>query len=131
MRTIYPVLLVLALGTASLIWGLSGIAAVYTENDPIEGSEAGDAVEGQAGQSAAGEEGDFEASARGDDSDNLVGVVFSGIDAIVSFASMVALLPFELQNLGFPRYFAYPIGVLAQGLVGIGIVQFASGRVYR
>jgi hypothetical protein len=132
MRTLYPILVVAALGTATLIWGISGIGTLYTNNDPVSGeSQSADRLQEQANSSAAAEDGSFEASARGGGSDNIVGLVIAGVQSIVSFATMVALLPFELQRLGFPRYFAYPIGVLAQSLVGIGIVQFASGRFYR
>jgi len=132
MRTLYPILVVVALGTATLIWGISGFGDIYGQDDPIEGSNAGDQLRQQADDSAASDNGSFNASARsGTENDNIVGVILSGISFIVSFATMVALLPLELMNLGFPAYFAAPVGLLAQAIVGVGIVQFATNRYYR
>jgi hypothetical protein len=132
MRTIAPILFVAALGTAALIWGLSGFGAVYGVNDPVSGLESGDALEDQANDSAVSNQGQFNGSADNTDgSDNIVGIVISGISAVVQFATLVAFLPFELQRLGFPFYFAFPLGVLTQAIVGVGVVQFASNRVFR
>lgn len=133
MRTKYPVLVVMALATASLIWGMSGFGDVYGVNDPVgDDSQAADALQEESNESSASSGGTFEGSANtGTDSNNIVGLIISGISSIVSFGTMVALLPLELERLGFPRYFAYPIGVLAQTLVGIGIVQFATNRDFK
>lgn len=132
MRTIKIVLIVAAMGTAALIWGMSGVGAIYGADDPVDGLQSGDAVEREGNTSAVSEDGNFSASAdNSGGADNIVGVVLSGATAITDFAAMVALLPFELQALGFPSYFAYPVGFLAQAIAGIGVVQFAAGRVYR
>lgn len=128
MRTLYPLLVVLALGAATIVWTLSGVGAIYGVSDPIgDGSPASDALENQAENSSANQ--GVESSARSS-GDSVVGLIFSGLGTIVSVASMVVLLPWELQRLGFPHYFAYPIGLLAQTLVGVGIIQFATNREY-
>lgn len=132
MRTIAPILFVAALGTAALIWGLSGAGAIYGVDDPVSGLESGDALEERSNDSAVSNDGTFNGSAENTDgSDNIVGIVISGIGAIVQFATLVALLPFELQRLGFPFWFAFPLGALTQAIVGVGVVQFASNRVFR
>lgn len=130
MRTIAPVLFVIALGVAALIWGMAGAGTIYGTNDPVSGSQAGDAIHDASNDSAVGG-GNFsgEASASEGEGD-IVGVIISGIGFIVSFASMVGLLPLEIMNLGFPPYFAIPIGLLAQALVGVGIVEFATNREF-
>lgn len=127
-RTIFPILFVLALGVAALIWGMSGMGSIYGTQDPVSGSQAGGELEDASNDSAVGG-GSFNGSASGETSDGgIVGIIISGISFIVSFASMVGLLPFELMNLGFPNYFAIPIGLLSQALIGLGIVQFATNR---
>jgi hypothetical protein len=131
MRTAKIVLVVAALGTATLMWGISGFGSLYGTDNPVDGLQSGERLEKQANQSAVSENGSFDSSAEGADEGDIVGIIISGTSALVSFASMAALLPFELQQLGFPRYFAYPIGLLAQAIVGIGVVQFAANRVFR
>lgn len=131
MRTIYPTLFVVALGVATLMWTMSGAGALYGQTDPISGMQSDDALQQQANNSAASDGGEFNGSAKGGDSDNIVGLIISGTQAIVSFAGSVALLPAEIERLGFPWWFAFPIGASAQAIVGIGIVQFAANRVYR
>lgn len=130
-RTIGAVLFVLAIGTASLIWGLSGVGTIHGQDDPVSGLESGDAVHEASNESAVGG-GNFtgEASASEGEGD-IVGMIISGISSVTGFVAMVGLLPWELQRLGFPAYFAFPIGFLAQGIVGIGIVQFATNREFR
>lgn len=131
MRTLYFILVVFALGTAGMIWSLSGIGGVYGPTDPIGDTESADALEAQAANSSANNSGSLNGSARAGDDANLIGVIITGISTIVNFGGTVVLLPFELQNLGFPRYFAYPVGLLAQAFVGIGIVQWATNRFYQ
>jgi hypothetical protein len=132
MRTIKIVLVVAAMGTAALMWSMSGVGGIYGTDDPVDGFEAGEKIEKEGNTSAVSEEGNFSASAdNSGGADNIVGVVLSGATAITDFAGMVALLPWELQRLGFPAFFAFPVGFLAQAIAGIGVVQFAAGRVYR
>lgn len=132
MRTIKVVLIVAAMGTAALMWSMSGVGAIYGTDDPVDGFEAGEKIQEEGNASAVSEDGNFSASAdNSGGADNIVGVVLSGATAITDFAGMVALLPWELQRLGFPPFFAFPVGFLAQAIAGIGVVQFAAGRVYR
>lgn len=132
-RTISALLFVVALGTATLIWGLSGFGAVYGVNDPVSGLESGDALQEQANDSAASNSGQFNGSAEnaGDDTTNIVGIVISATSSIADLVTLVALLPWELQRLGFPAYFALPIGALTQLIAGISVLQFASNRNLR
>lgn len=123
---------VLALGFATVVWGLSGAGAIYGVSDPISGMESGDALNETSNDSAVSDGGSFNGSASAGDAGDtgIVGIIISGIGFIVGFVSMVGLLPLELMNLGFPSYFAIPVGVLAQALVGVGIVEFATNREY-
>lgn len=130
-KTIGPVMFVLALGVATVIWGMSGAGALYGTQDPVSGAQSGDALHNASDNSSVSGEGNFSGAASGETGDEgIVGIVISGIGFVVGFVKMVGLLPFELMNLGFPPYFAVPIGLLAQALVGVGIVQFATNREY-
>lgn len=131
MRTITAVLVVFAIAGASLIWGLSGFGSVFGQTDPISGLESGETLQDEAAGSVVNESGQFNASAEGSDSDNIVGLIIAGLGFVVDTASLVALLPFELERLGFPYYFAYPVGLLAQLIASVGVVQFGTGRVWR
>lgn len=123
--------MVVALGVASLIWGISGFGAVFGPTDPVSDLESGGEFSNEANDSAVTENSTFDASAQGSDSDNIVGIIVSGGSRIAEFAGMVALLPWELQRLGVPYYAAYPFGLMVQAIVGIGVVQFAANRVFR
>lgn len=130
-RTLYPVLLVLAIGTASLIWGFSGVGQIFGNSDPVSGIDAGDSIVDAKNDSAVGG-GSFNGSAEGETSGGgIVGIIVSGIGFIVGFVAMVGNLPASLMQLGFPEYFAKPIGYLVVALVGLGVVQFATNRVYQ
>lgn len=123
MKGTYPVMLVLALGIASMMWGMSGIGAVY--GGPQDDLQTGEAVENTANESSV--EG-YDADAGPNQGGNIVGLIFDGIGRIVSVAGMVVLLPLEIHNLGFPWWFAVPVGMLAQTIAGISIIEFATQR---
>jgi uncharacterized protein (DUF983 family) len=44
---------------------------------------------------------------------------------------MVVLLPMTLVDLGFPVWFAVPVGAPATIVASIGVIQFVTGRVLR
>jgi len=132
MDTKYPLFLVMALAGATLIWSMSGIGALYGQTDPIgSDSQAAEQLREQANKSAATENGSFESTGRQSGDGTIVGTVISGGKFIVNFGTIVTHLPDELMKLGFPSYFAGPLGILSQALIGIGIVQLLSDRIYR
>jgi len=123
MRTTYPVLIVLALGVAGTMWGMSGVASIYDgpQDDLQSQAELNDTANSSSVQG-------YEADAGPNQGGNIVGLIFSGISRLVSVAGLVLLLPAEMHNIGFPWWFSLPIGLLAQTLVGIGIIEFATQR---
>jgi hypothetical protein len=131
MNTKFPLLLVIALAGATLIWTMSGVGDLYGQSDPIgSDSEAADALEEQADEAPQTENGSFNTTAHGRGETSLPGMVVSAGKFMISFATIVTHLPQELMKLGFPAYFAVPLGIISQALVGIGIVQFLADRVY-
>lgn len=127
MRTKGPILLVIALGMAAMMWGMAGVDEAYS-SDSIDDLQSADELQSEANQSAVNDS--FEGQAGQTDDGDIVGLIVSGLSSVARFAGMVALLPVELRNLGAPWWFAFPIGVTAQAIVGIGIIQFGTGRLF-
>lgn len=129
MRSQFAVYLVLAMAIAGMIFSMSGFNAVIGQDG--HNSDLSGRVNDSAENSSVNSEGDtFNADARAQGG-TLVGFILTGGSAIMDVLSLVVLLPLELQAMGFPYWFAYPIGVLVEVVVGVGFIQFIVGRVYR
>jgi len=128
MRSTWAVALTLSIGVASLMFGLSGYGGAVAK-DPTDGlGPVGSSVQDQASNSSveSGVDG-----AAGNTDQPLITFILNGGGALLSIAQSVVLLPVALMNLGFPAWFAVPIGSLVSIIVGVGITQFIAGRVYR
>jgi len=75
-------------------------------------------------EDAKNDEGGLSADIGTDNEPTLVGVAISGGQFLTSLVGAVALLPVTLTRLGFPSYFAIPVGGIAQIIAFIGLVQF-------
>jgi len=123
---------VLAFGVAfSLIAG-SGIGAAVFGASPGDAETARtlEDVSGDATVDADSETGGLSADVAGDNEPTLVGVAISGGQFAASLVGAVALLPVTLMRLGFPSYFAVPVGGVAQIIAFIGLIQFVRGTEY-
>lgn len=128
MRTTWGVALVLSIGVASLMFSLSGYAGAYA-SDPTAGlGPVGEGVQEQANKSAV--ETGVEGAASGSD-EPLVNFILNGGGALLSTAKLVLALPLALQSLGFPSWFAFPVGSVVTIGTSIGVVQFITGRIYQ
>lgn len=130
MRTAPAVMFVFAFATGVLIWQLAGVGALFGVPDPGADLQSGEKFEDQTNDSVL-EDGDqdsdrFNPDTRGED--NVVGFIISGFTLVFDYVRLVVLFPIELQNLGVPRFAAYPVGILLQAVTIIGVGQFASGR---
>lgn len=127
MRTKFIVVLALALAAGTLVVQMAGFQDSIGQ-DPAAGMDAGDRLEKQANESAANT--GLEGNARASDGD-LVGIIISGVQrGVTVLIAFTALLPFTLNKMYIPWYAAYPFGVFGQVLMGIGIIQWATNRVY-
>lgn len=127
MRTNFVWFLVLALGISALMWQLAGVGSVLSGDNAAGGLESGDELEAQAP-----DEPRVNGSANSNTGESdIVGLILAGGAGIANFVNMAVLLPLELQRLGFPYWFAYPIGLGVQVIALIGIIQFLSNRVMR
>ena len=131
MRTIPVIAFVLSLGVAFAVVSGSGVGATIfgvQNQDPGAEKALNDSQDDT--QLEEGDGGGISGSVFGDNEPTVVGLVLSAGKAVISVATAVALLPFVLVNLGLPTYFAAPVGLFAQIVVGIGVFQFVTGRVW-
>lgn len=130
MRTTYPVLVVLAIGIASIMFGLSGVGAMF------DGADAGaDGVGGQV-EDRANDSEIQDAQGDGVDTDldsssDLVGIIIDSATSVLDLVVLVATLPVALRDVGFPTFMAYPLGICAQIIASVGFIQFLSGRTLK
>lgn len=126
MRTTFPLALVLCLGIALLMFQGSGFNALVSGSQ--EPGQLGDAVEKQADSSAVQQDQDLDVSRTSSGDGTIAGLILSGGSGIVSVVGLVAKAPITLQRLGFPGWFAVPIGFGFYILGAIGLFQLVSGR---
>ena len=116
---------VLAFGVAFAMLAGSGVGGMFGESpgdDPTV-ETLGDIGE----ESSLDEEGEgagLDADVAGDDEPTLAGVAISSGQFIVQLGVAVSLLPFTLLRLGFPDYFAFPVGFVLQIIAFVGVAQF-------
>ncbi|MCQ4334599.1 hypothetical protein KM295_14160 [Natronomonas sp. F2-12] len=117
--------LVLAFGLAFALLSGSGIGAAVFGESPGD-AETTRTIDEVANQSSVDEsdEGGLQSDVTGDNEPTLVGLAISGGKFLVGLVGAVALLPLTLMNLGFPAYFALPVGGIAQIIAFVGLVQF-------
>ena len=123
---------VLSFGVAFALLAGSGVGpALFGENPG--GAESTTTLEDISGDASVDSEkdgGGLSADVAGDNEPTLVGVAISGGQFASTLVGAVALLPVTLVRLGFPSYFAVPVGGLAQIVAFIGLIQFIRGTVY-
>lgn len=128
MKGAWSVLLVVSLGAAITMFQMAGLPAILglgttgdlnsddalkNSSDAVDPNDQG--LEGAASQ----QEG------------SIVGLIIGGGQAIFTFLGAVVLLPFEMNKLGFPWWFAFPTGLVLQIHAGITGIQFGVNRVLR
>lgn len=111
----------------SLIIG-SGFAALYGLGDPV--GPVDDRVEEQSEQSSLKNGSIAGENAPSQDS-SIVSAIVDGAKRIMDIVSLALVLPYGLMQLGFPAWFALPVGTIAFIIGGIQVTQFITGRVLR
>jgi len=130
MRTQSVLGVVLAFGVAFALMAGSGIGAAVFGASPGDAETARtiDEVSSEASVDEDSETGGLSADVAGDNEPTVVGVALSGGQFVAQLVGAVALLPVTLTRLGFPSYFAVPVGGVAQIIAFIGLFQFVTGR---
>jgi len=132
MRTKTILGVILCFGVAFALLSGSGVAtSVFGQSaDNAETTETlGDVADESSVDSSENESG-LSADVTGDNEPTVTGIALAGGQFAVRLVGAVALLPVTLVRLGFPAFFAVPVGAVAQTLAFIGLIQFITGREY-
>lgn len=127
MKAKFPLIFIICLSVAGMMWGLSGVGDVFV-SDPSEDLNSPDEFNDTVENSSL--EDGMEGSSAGSGDGDIIGLILNGGQSIIGILRLVLLLPLELQNMGFPRWFAWPIGLMAELITIIGLFQLMMGRQY-
>jgi len=132
MRTKTVLGVVLAFGVSFALLSGSGIGAAVFGESPgdAQSSRTLDDISKDASVDPDSEGSGLSADVGGDNEPTLVGVAISGGRFAASLVAAVGLVPVTLMRLGFPAYFAVPVGGVAQVIAFIGLIQFIRGTEY-
>lgn len=125
MKGTFPVLVVLTIGVAAAMVTASGFAAVWGAPPP-QVDKASDQVDESAGNLNPNS-GPVAGPVSSSESD-VVGLITSGLGAMTDLAGAVVLFPITLMQLGMPAWAAVPLGSVAEILVGVSLIEFATNR---
>lgn len=127
-RTTFLLATVLCIGLTMTLFAGSGFNSLVTGSQ--EPGQLADSVNDRANDSVVNDEENISSDRTGS-SGSLAGLILSSARTIGQVVGLISLLPITLQRLGFPAWFAVPLGSVVYVIGGIGIVQFLSGRVLR
>lgn len=131
MRTKGAIGVILAFGLAFALMSGSGIGAIVFGENPDDAESSGTLDELIDGADVDGDEdggGGLSGNIGDDNEPTVTGFVISGAQFITELVRAVALLPLTLMRLGFPSYFAVPVGGIGQIIAFVGLIQFVTGR---
>lgn len=131
MRTKGAIGVILAFGLAFALMSGSGIGAIVFGENPDDAESSGTLDELIDGADVDGDEdggGGLSGNIGDDNEPTVTGFVISGAQFIAELVRAVALLPLTLMRLGFPSYFAVPVGGIGQIIAFVGLIQFVTGR---
>lgn len=127
-RTAFLMAIVLSIGVMMTLFAGSGFNALVTgSQSPGQLSER---IQGQADESTLNDDQNITSDRTGS-SGSVAGLVLSSARRVGNVIGLVSMLPITLQRLGFPRWFALPVGSVVYIIAGLGLVQFLSGRIFR
>lgn len=128
METRFVFVAAISLAAGVMMFQLAGFGALYAGQSTGDQLDSAGALNDSASDSVVDE--NFTGDATAQDG-SLIGIIISGIDAIFSFVGFVVLLPLELFELGIPRWATTAIGAIISILASIGLIQFATNRVFQ
>lgn len=130
MRTTAPALVVMCIGLAGMMLGASGFEDAWGAPAPKTDAAQEEIQKANNSSGVKGSDGPISGPVSSSDS-SIVGLISDGLSGLTNIAGAVIVLPQTLINIGFPGWFAWPIGTFASALAGIGIIQFATNRVWQ
>lgn len=129
MRTTYPLMVLFAIGLAGAFFAGSGFNGLVQGDGGTQ--QVSDVVNNSADGSVVGDSESLTGSRETTGDGSIVGLVIGGGRVIGSVIGKIVLLPFTLMQLGFPAWFALPVGAFSELVVSVGLIQFITGRVLR
>lgn len=125
-RTAFLLTVALSIGLAMAFFAGSGFNGLVTGSQDT--GPLSEDIKEQGNQSVLNDDENISSDRTGS-SGSLAGLILSSARAIGEIVGLVSLLPVTLQRLGFPSWFAVPLGSVVYIVAGLGVVQFLSGRV--
>lgn len=130
MRSKSVIGVVLAIGLASALLGGSGVGAAVFGEQPA-GADSARTLE-DIGEDASVDADDKDSGlvgdVAGDNEPTVIGLAIAAGAFITRLVAAVALVPLALSRLGFPLWFAAPVGSILEIIAFIGLAQFVTGR---
>lgn len=127
MRTLAPIMVVLALAVSGSMLGMAGFWDAWGAPAP-QTDAAQDQLEENQDQVNPNDV-PVEGPVSSGESD-VVGLIANGLGSMTDLAGAVIVLPITLINLGFPAWFAIPVGSLGYLLAGVGVIEWATNREF-
>lgn len=118
-----------AIGLAGAFFAGSGFNGLVQGDGGTQ--QVSDVVNNSADGSVVGDSESLTGSRETTGDGSIVGLVIGGGRVIGSVIGKIVLLPFTLMQLGFPAWFALPVGAFSELVVSVGLIQFITGRVLR
>lgn len=130
MQTVRYALAALLLATTFSIANTAGLPAVYgMEDEAPTGSTLSEQMDQAAGSGPVAGDG-ISGQVDGTDDQSIISVALNSVGFLLSVATGVALMPITLQSMGLPSYAAIPLGTAMVIIISIGILEFATQRVF-
>lgn len=129
MKTKTPIMIVLSLAVAGMMIQMSGLPAVWA-GGVSTADQAQRELNESSGQLSPDENAPVSGPGGTGDSD-IIGLVTDSLSTFASIGAAVVVLPITLMRLGFPAFFAVPVGIVSELIVGIGVIQFGTGRIWK
>ena len=121
MKITVPMLFVISMAVAGAMMGGSGVNDVLGHGMATGLSDDADELENQT---------QFQADRTGGDTSYL-GMSVNAVGAMVGMLEWSLMFPVVMVNVGFPGWFAYPIGLPIQLINYVGIWQIVRGMTIR
>jgi hypothetical protein len=128
MRTNFLLAMVMSLALAGALITGSGFAALVGQGDPTGGISEN---VNKTAKNTTLDDGKLSGENAPSDDDSIISLIIDGGKEIGDIVGMVTLLPLTLMNMGFPAWFAIPVGAPVTIIASIGVIQFVTGRVLR
>lgn len=129
MRGSWAIGLVIAFAVTGAMFAGSGFNAAVAGDSDTSGVQ--EAISDKSGEGPVSNNGGLGGDPRASNDGTIIGFIIQAVDYGLTLALTVLVLPNLLVNLGFPSWFASPVGWVVQIATSVSLLQFAIGRILR